>query len=158
MMRDPLVVPFVMVALGVLLGTAIDFESREAVWPALAFAILAIPARRTRQPAAFLALLSTGLLSQSWHKLGSAPELDAGRREIVLVEGCVVEPTVFSPDRGQFTLEIAPGARARVSLPLDDNSPAPQRLEYGQRVEVEARFRTPHNYNNPGGFDYAGYL
>jgi hypothetical protein len=33
-----------------------------------------------------------------------------------------------------------------------------QRLDYGQHVEVEARVRRPHNYNNPGSFDYAGFL
>ena len=27
-----------------------------------------------------------------------------------------------------------------------------------QRVEIEARFRTPHNFQNPGSFDYAAYL
>ena len=44
-----------------------------------------------------------------------------------------------------------------MTLGVDDNS-APQRLEYGQRVEIEARMRTPRNFNNPGSFDYAGYL
>ena len=64
---------------------------------------------------------------------------------------------MLSPGRQQFTLELDPGARARVSLPLEDDRP-PQRLEYGQRVEIEARIRPPRNFNNPGSFDYAGYL
>ncbi len=75
----------------------------------------------------------------------------------MLLEGCVVEPTVFSEAREQFTLELDPGARARVTLGLRDGDP-PQRLDYGQRVEIEARIRPPHNYNNPGSFDYAAYL
>src|SRR6185369_6086938 len=57
----------------------------------------------------------------------------------------------------QFILELDPGARARVSLPLEDDRPL-QRLEYGQRVEIEARIRPPRNFNNPGSFDYARYL
>src|SRR6185369_1204460 len=57
----------------------------------------------------------------------------------------------------QFILELDPGARARVSLPLEDDRPL-QRLEYGQRVEIEARVRAPRNFNNPGSFDYASYL
>ena len=44
-----------------------------------------------------------------------------------------------------------------MSLPFDDDR-LPQRLEYGQRVEIEARIRPPRNFNNPGSFDYAGYL
>ncbi len=75
----------------------------------------------------------------------------------MILEGCVVEPTVFSPNREQFTLELAPNAKVRVSFNLDDDEP-PQRLDYGQHIEIEARIREPHNYNNPGNFDYALYL
>ena len=35
--------------------------------------------------------------------------------------------------------------------------PAPQLL-YGQRIHCIAKLRTPHNYGNPGAFDYRGYL
>ncbi|HML18933.1 MAG TPA: ComEC/Rec2 family competence protein, partial [Bryobacteraceae bacterium] len=92
------------------------------------------------------------------------PVIDAGLKEIVILDGCVVEPTVFSNDREQFTLELDWKARARVSLSLPNEPQAlrddetPQRLDYGQRVEIEARVRRPHNYNNPGSFDYAAYL
>jgi competence protein ComEC len=55
-------------------------------------------------------------------------------------------------------LELADKARARVSLPLEDEATQLQKLSYGQRVEIEARVRSPHNYNNPGGFDYVSYL
>ena len=76
----------------------------------------------------------------------------------MIVAGCVVEPTVFAEDRAQFTLELEPGARARVLMPTDEGDPAPTRLAYGQRIEIEARLRRPHNFNNPGSFDYAAYL
>ena len=48
------------------------------------------------------------------------------------------------------------GARNRVCC-TEDDGPL-QHLEYGQRVEIEARIRAPRNFNNPGSFDYAGYL
>ena len=104
-----------------------------------------------------LALLFAGALAEAWHRPGPRPEIDAGPRETVLLSGCVVEPSVLAPAREQFTLELERGARARVTLGIDDGSP-PQRLAYGQRVEIEARVRAPHNFNNPGSFDYAGYL
>jgi hypothetical protein len=124
-----------------------------------------------RRTCAALTLLFTGVLSETWHRPGPPPEIDAGLRETVLLEGCVVEPSAFSNDREQFTLELDRGARARVSLALDDerlalederpalahDRPA-QRFEYGQRVEIEARIRPPRNFHNPGSFDYAGYL
>jgi competence protein ComEC len=111
-----------------------------------------------KQTAVLMAMLFAGTLADAWHRPGPAPEIDAASREIVIVSGCVVEPTVFAEDRAQFTLEIEPGARAQVLIPSDQDDPPPARLSYGQRVEIEARLRPPHNFNNPGSFDYAAYL
>jgi competence protein ComEC len=108
-----------------------------------------------------LALVFAGALDLALHRPPPPPEIDAGFRETVLLGGCVVEPTVFSPQREQFTLELADKARARVTLPIveqGDGTAPQQKLTYGQRVEIEARVRSPHNYNNPGGFDYTAFL
>jgi competence protein ComEC len=131
----------------------------ESAYPLLAFAALAIPARTKwlRRVCILLALLFTGALTESLHRPAPPPTIDASSKEVMLLEGCVVEPSVFSATREQFTLELDPGARARVSMNVDDDAQL-QRLSYGQRVEIEARIRVPHNYNNPGSFDYAHYL
>jgi len=170
-MRDPLIPPLAAVVAGILLGHWLGFSTREAAWPIAAFLILACGAglrpAKSRPKACStslrgvcisLALVFAGTLDLAWHRPLPAPEIDAGFRETVLLDGCVVEPTVFSPGREQFTLELADKARARVSLPLEDDSTQLQKLSYGQRVEIEARVRSPHNYNNPGGFDYTAYL
>ena len=178
-MRDPLVLPLVAITAGILLSRAAPFTVAEAAWAVGAFcALWALSvwrgSRWLARMCAALALISTGTLTEAWHRPGNAPEIDAGSREIVLLDGCVVEPSVFSPNREQFTLELAPGARARVSLFAEDRAPdedaalqpaqtlqtAPtlQALHYGQRVEIEARIRPPRNFRNPGAFDYAGYL
>src|SRR5262249_21417965 len=125
LMRDPLLLPFVMFAAGILLGTAVEFTTLEALWPTAALTILALASgwrnsRYLSYTASSLALFFAGVLAQAWHRPGPPPELDAGSRELVLVTGCVVEPTVFSADRAQFTLELDPDARARVSLPTED--------------------------------------
>jgi competence protein ComEC len=159
-MTNPLVPPLAAVVAGVLLGHWLPFSVRESAWPTAAFLVLALAARRTRLHSVcmFLALVFAGTLDLTLHRPIPPPEIDAGFRETVLLDGCVVEPTVFSPGREQFTLELDWKARARVSLPLEDD-PAPfEKLAYGQRVEIEARVRSPHNYNNPGGFDYTAYL
>lgn len=39
----------------------------------------------------------------------------------------------------------------------DDDSRFPK-LAYGDRVRMEARLKLPHNFGNPGSFDYEGYL
>jgi len=155
--RDPLLIPAIAVAAGVFLGRAFAFTPRESLWPAAAFLLLAIPKSRLRIACLTLAALSTGIFAEAWRRPGPPPEIDAGPREIVLLDGCVVEPTVFSRNREQFTLELDRGARARVSLNLGEGEPPPP-LDYGRRVEIEARIRRPRNYNNPGSFDYAAYL
>lgn len=173
-MRDPLILPLSAVVCGILLSRAVNLSRFDAAWPWAAFLVLAaLTARRScwlRRTTAALALLFTGVLAETWHRPGPPPTIDAGLRETVLLTGCVVEPSAFSNDREQFTLELDQGARARVSLALDDDRSAlddrpaldeagpAQRFEYGQRVEVEARIRPPRNFHNPGSFDYAGYL
>jgi competence protein ComEC len=135
----------------------------ESAWPVAAFLLLAFAARgRNRFLAgtcALLAIFFIGIFAEAWHRPGPPPEIDAGSRETVILEGCVVAPTVFSTTREQFTLELDSTlkARARVSLAIEENA-TPQRLDYGEHVELEARVRRPHNYNNPGSFDYAAFL
>ncbi len=165
-MRDPLIPPLAAVVAGILLGHWLPFSTWESAWPIAAFLILACGAglrpAKSRPKACstciLLALVFAGTLDLAMHRPPPAPEIDAGFRETVLLDGCVVEPTVFSPGREQFTLELAWKVRARVSLPLEDDAASLQKLAYGQRVEIEARVRSPHNYNNPGGFDYSAYL
>src|SRR5579863_2840540 len=158
-MRDPLLLPVTAVISGILLGHYAGVAVREVAWPTAAFFLLAILARSPwlRRLCIGLALVCAGLLAEAWHRPGPPPEIDAGYKETVLLDGCVVDPTVFSPGREQFTMELAPGARARASLALDDTR-AMQKLDYGQQVEIEGRVRSPHNYNNPGAFDYTAYL
>jgi len=158
--REPLVLPLAAFAAGILLDRGFPFTPREAL---AAGAILIIPALLPasawiKHTAIVLAMLFAGAFASTWHRPGPPPEIDATSKEIVIVSGCVVEPTVFGEDRAQFTLELEPGARAQVLIPSDEGDPPPQRLSYGQRVEIEARLRRPHNFNNPGSFDYAAYL
>ncbi len=175
-MPDPLLLPLIGVIAGILLGSGFKFRVPEAAAATLALALLAALAHgraRTRVDRSLvgvtvlLAFVFAGAALEAWHRPGPPPELDVGPRETVLLEGCVVEPTVFSTDREQFTLELDQGtlsqgvlgesARARVSLALEEGDVGDQ-LRYGQKVQIEARARPPHNFNNPGGFDYTGYL
>jgi competence protein ComEC len=88
---------------------------------------------------------------------GAPPSIDAGARETVVAEGCVVEPSAWFAGRGQFTIELAPGARARASIyPREGETPL--ELAYGTKVEFEGRFRPIRNYENAGSFDAAAYF
>ena len=104
-----------------------------------------------------LAVVAVGTWLEAYHRPGPRPQLDTPDGTPVLLAGCVVEPSDVLPDHETFTLELDPGARARVNLFRRDGQPA-YNFRYGQNIEVEAKIRTPHNFNNPGSFDNAGYL
>jgi predicted membrane metal-binding protein len=104
-----------------------------------------------------LAFVGAGVLVERAHRLPPRSELDTEGAAILILSGCVVEPSALSPDRDQFTLELEPGAHVRVSLYVREGE-SPPILNYGQRVELGARVRPTHNFNNPGSFDYAHYL
>ena len=85
------------------------------------------------------------------------PTIDAEAREILILEGCVIEPPAVSGERERFLLELDRDARAQVTLYLKPGETLPA-LRYGQKIEVDARIRKPRNFGNPGAFDYAHYL
>ena len=169
-MRDPLILPLFAIVTGILAGhrftgTVLAFSKWEAGWPMFVFLALTLLARASwlRGIALGFCLLFLGLFTEAWHRPGPNPVIDAGPRETVGLDGCVVEPPVplafADQDRERFTLELAPGARAAVTLPLDaERGDQPVELHYGQRVALDARVRSPRNYGNPGAFDYQGYL
>ncbi|MEP6961656.1 MAG: ComEC/Rec2 family competence protein [Acidobacteriota bacterium] len=159
-MREPLLLPLIAFACGIVLDWALGFSPLEAAWPGVAFvALAALPCGRwLRVLNVGLALVFAGAFASAWHQPRQIPVIDADPREMVVAQGCVVEPTVFSNDRAQFTLELEPGARVHVQVPSYAKEAVPPEFTYGQRVEIEARFRAPHNFNNPGAFDYAAYL
>ena len=137
--------PLAAIAAGIVVSRFVPFESRELLSGIAAFLILGVVSlwRRLRPLAlacAMLALIAAGALTDVLHRPGPAPEIDTGARETLIVSGCVVDPPVFSAEREQFTLELEPGARARVSLYLLEGQAAPP-LRYGQKVEFDAKLR-----------------
>jgi competence protein ComEC len=101
-------------------------------------------------------VLFFGALLDTLRRLGPPPEIDAGAHENVILDGCVVSPPAFYEGRDQFLLELAPEARARVTLSIRDGETPPD-LRYGQLVELEARLRRIRNFKNPGAFDYEAF-
>jgi len=161
-LRDPLILPLVAIAAGILLSRQVSFEKHELAALISAFGVLTLIClwRRLGVLAVvccLLALVAGGVLVEIVHRLPPRPELNTDASEISILTGCVVEPSAISPDRDQFTLELEPGARVRISLYVREGEQPPV-LRYGQRIELDAKVRPTHNFNNPGSFDYAHYL
>jgi competence protein ComEC len=104
-----------------------------------------------------LGLVAAGALTAEAHRPGPAPELDSTGREVVILSGCVVEPPALSGERERFLLELERHARVQVTLYAKPDEALPA-LAYGRNIELDARVRSPRNYENPGAFDYRHYL
>lgn len=162
MCREPLLLPCTALASGILLAHFYYFEPRDLAIPALSAILVLIacfilrPAKRLRIAAIALLLFLAGMFTQVAHRQNRTPRLDAADGETVLLEGCVTNPSVFSPSREQFTLNLTPKSAIRLSANLKEGQQFA--LRYGQRVQVAAKVRVPRNFQNPDAFDYAGYL
>ena len=152
--------PLLALASGIVLARFISFHTFDFLWTLPLLGVLTLVAwkgsKRALPVCSALVLLFCGAFLSVLHRPRSAPEIDAGARETVILDGCVVAPSAFSEGRDQFVLELAPKARARVSLTIRDHETPPD-LAYGQLVAVEARVRRIRNFQNPGEFDYEGF-
>ncbi|MGA8028956.1 MAG: ComEC/Rec2 family competence protein, partial [Bryobacteraceae bacterium] len=160
--REPLLLPAAALGTGVLAGHFLYFKIPDLLIPALLSAIalgLAFGTtlgRRMRLPAGCAAIALLGIVTQVLHRQGPARKLNAQDTETVLLAGCITDPPALSPFREQFTMQLARGADIRISVKLKPDETL--RLRYGQQVELAAKIRSPRNYQNPGAFDYQGYL
>lgn len=162
MFREPLLAPAIAFAAGISLEHYAGLCRTDVLWAVVALLVLAVFARirkltRTAFAATVIAIAGLGIISAGLHRPPPRPTLNVSSGETVILEGCIVEPPIFHEGREQFTLEIAPNARVRVSLILDSIEQSPA-WRYGQRIEMPARIRMPRNFNNPGAFDYRAFL
>ncbi len=159
-MKNPLVPPLLGLSAGVALGHFIRFHGFETCAAGAVVCGLAYISwkycPRLLIPCLALSFCCFGILLDIVHRPGERPQLDAGPRETVVLDGCVVSPSAFSEGRDQFVLELTRGARVRVTLEPRDGE-TPPTLDYGQRVELEARVRRIRNFHNPGEFDYESF-
>jgi competence protein ComEC len=128
-----------------------------ALFSALAAVALWRGARLLARACFCLVMVAAGIWTFVIHAPAPPPELDAEAREAVRLTGCVVEPPAVSGARERFLLEFEPKARAQVTLYTRAGESMPD-LRYGENIELIAKVRKPHNYGNPGAFDYTHYL
>jgi competence protein ComEC len=150
------------IAAGILAARFVPFGAPELMLVIAAFLALGTVAivRRARVLAGIcclLGLVAAGALTAEAHRPGPAPELDSTGREVVILSGCVVEPPALSGERERFLLELERHARVQVTLYAKPDEALPA-LAYGRNIELDARVRSPRNYENPGAFDYRHYL
>jgi len=173
-MREPLAAPLAAVACGVFAArfAPLPFEHAFVAGALCAgLALLGLRARRdwSGQTACLIGLALAGAALPA-----SISSDDDGRVDVVLADldletptrlsGWVREPPERFEDADRFLLEVETvldGRPAwggvRITVNRREGEP-PLALGYGQRIEVIARLRRLHGYQNPGGFDRATYL
>lgn len=160
-MREPLLLPVIGLAGGILAGRAADFGLLEGVGAAAAIGLLGwVLARRGQPRLAAVAMGVAFLPLGGWLATVARPAAGGAAvvtGELVALRGCVVRPPAGPADRRWFVLETGAGERVRVSLA--GSKPAmEEEIRYGRRISLQARVRAPRNFANPGSFDYAAYL
>ncbi len=161
--REPLLLPFVCLAAGIILGKYESIPANNALEAAGACIFLALAgnmvARRglAARSAAGAAVVFLGMSLAVARALPPPRVLSVPDNTLAIFDGCVVDPGLTGGDRERFGVELASGARAAVALYArrEENFPI---LPYGTVVEFQGKARTPHNFGNPGAFDYKTYL
>jgi competence protein ComEC len=161
-LREPLLLPFCSLAAGVAIAQYAPFSLREVLLPGAALVLLALLAwskslRRLTLSCTLLALTFAGIGLVAARPPELAPSLSVPDNTPTILEGCIVDPALLALDRERFTIELAPGARAQVSLFAREGEHFPD-LPYGTRVEFLGKVRRTHNYRDPGTFDVVHFL
>lgn len=75
--------------------------------------------------------------------ISELPQASSGKTELIVsVSRILTDGPAPVPVHGKVLLAVKPSVF----------------LNYGDVIRFKTRLRTPNNFNNPGGFDYAGYL
>ena len=180
-LHEPLLLPFVSVAAGVAIATKQQIPLREACLAGAAMVMLALISHFTRDKvdqdkscghritfaASLAALVFAGMAIVAARPPQAPPKLSVRDNVPAIFEGCVVAPALVAADRERFTIELAPRARAQVSLSsrpaVSDANPSLSTglfpdLPYGTHLEFQGKVRQTHNYNDAGAFDAVHYL
>src|SRR5690349_7838851 len=119
--REPLLLPFAFLAAGVVLAMYYALPTREALCATLITCLIALIAAwrcgwLITCAAAGCALIFSGIVLVAARPGVPPPVLSVPDNTPAIIEGCVVDPALLTTDREHFTLELAPEARAQVSL------------------------------------------
>jgi competence protein ComEC len=163
-LREPLIPPSLCLAAGIVVAHFHPFRPRFAPWAGIAgiaFGLAILGYFRgiglRTHIAAGIAFLLAGMALAAAHTPPKPPVLSVPDNSLAIFQGCVTDPALIGADRERFGLELAPHARAQVSLYAKPGESFPA-LPYGTVIELTGKARSPHNYQNPGEFDYVGYL
>lgn len=173
-MREPLAAPLAAVAGGVFAARFASLPYEHALTAAALCACLALIGLRPERSWAGKSACLLGMALAGAALPASLPQPTAGRVDLVVegldlevpvrLSGWVREPPERFEDADRIVLEAETaldGKRVwggvRITINRREGEP-PLQIRYGQRIELLARLRRLHGYQNPGSFDRVRYL
>ncbi len=114
----------------------------------------------------FLSLFFFGILNSHLYLYPASSSIDISRfidKEKITIEGVVCKAPDVSPHKVDLIVAAQRIIDGALFIPTDETILLSLRLkghpfQYGDYIRATVRLRKPHNFNNPGGFDYKEYL
>jgi competence protein ComEC len=140
------------VQMGLVAGLLLLLLSRRQKWDQLYY------------PALLLSLFFLGILNMNLY-VRYEPGQDhisrfSGERKLT-AEGTICENPQVSPDKTELVVSVFRVISDGRYLPVSGRvllNVEPYPFRYGDVIRFHSRLRPPHNFNNPGGFDYKRHL
>ncbi|MEA1935419.1 MAG: DNA internalization-related competence protein ComEC/Rec2, partial [Thermodesulfobacteriota bacterium] len=87
----------------------------------------------------------------------------ANSKEKITIEGVICKNPLTSPDRTNLIVAVTKIIKDGAITPVEGKMLLSVRnggwlYKYGDLIRAKTRLKIPHNFNNPGGFDYKKYL
>jgi competence protein ComEC len=130
--------------------------------------LLAASIRKSAKPVAILVILASALFGIL--NVNQYLYLEPGAKHIInyvgrgklILEGVISENPESSPDRTEIIVSanrlVGDNGDTRVEGLILLNVEGRQDFKYGDVIRFASRLKIPHNFQNPGGFDYTKYL
>jgi competence protein ComEC len=116
-------------------------------------------------PLILIALSLLGLLEMNlllWNSPGKDHIVFSLGEKKLSIEGMICENPQVSPEKTELVVSASRILRDGRAIPVSGrvllNVRHPVSLRYGDVIRFHSRLRAPHNFNNPGGFDYERHL
>ena len=169
-MQKPLAPLLCSVMIGIILGYFLEIHqgwllAGVLVGLTVLFMIIRIDVKYLVLPSAMIVMLLLSILNISFYlyqKPGPSHIMRHAGPDLLTVEGWVSEAPRIFPDKIQLILSAQRIRKNSSVTPVEGkvmlNVTTNDAFRYGQVIRFRTKLRTPHSFQNPGGFDYERYL
>ena len=169
-MQRPLISLLIFLIAGITAGNLIHIPDLPGMLFLLISLLLLLVATLKRWKISIMICLATslffiGILNINLYQKPKPADICnyAGSKENCAIEGMICKNPQVSPYRTKLIVATTKVIKDGDIIPVDGKILLSVRnsnrlFKYGDLIRVKTRIKTPHNFKNPGGFDYEKYL